>query len=112
MITVGGIELVNLTPHALAVIVEGGDVLHIPPSGQVARVAMVRRPVFNIGEIPVFRSEAGPVIGLPAKKSGTFLITSALVRLAADYRDDVFSPGELVRDTNGQPIGCRGLEAS
>lgn len=49
---------------------------------------------------------------LPAEEAGVALVVSALVRLAVPHRRDVFSPGELVRGTDGQPVGCRGLEGS
>lgn len=42
----------------------------------------------------------------------TVYVVSALVRLALPYRRDLASPGPLVRDADGQPVGCRGLEVT
>lgn len=38
-----------------------------------------------------------------------YIITSMVVRTANPRRIDLLSPGELIRDDNGQPIGCRGF---
>lgn len=104
-------NIINLTPHAITVLGQNGEViLAIAPSGQVARVSQTREIVGSINGIPVYRSKYGAVTGLPESVDGVALIVSALVRLASPGRADVYSPGELVRDASGQPIGCRGLE--
>lgn len=107
-------NIVNLTPHAIAVYSADGAtlLLSVQPSGNVARVTVSRAETARIGEIPVFASVVGAVTGLPEKADNTVYIVSALVRLAVTTRLDVFSPGELIRDANGQPIGCRGLDGN
>lgn len=50
------------------------------------------------------------MVGLPEPEAGTVLIASAMVADAV-RRPDVMSPGELVRNEAGQPIGCKGLTA-
>lgn len=108
----------NLTPHAVKVIL-GETAITFPPTGTVARVAAVRRNVGGldlvrngIPEIPVCVVEYGEVQGLPDEMPGVFLIVSALVRQALPSRRDLLSPGELVRDENGQPVGCTGFDAN
>lgn len=101
----------NITPHAIRVLGASGETLaELPPSGQVARVSMTREIAGEVAGLPVYRSTYGPVIGLPAEEAGVALVVSALVRLALPGRRDLFSPGELVRGVDGQPVGCRGLE--
>ena len=104
-------DIKNLTPHQIAVLGANGETLAVlPPSGQVARVSMTRELSGEVCGLPVFRSVAGAVVGLPAEQDGVALVVSALVRLALPGRRDLYSPGELVRGNDGQPVGCRGLE--
>ena len=115
-------RLINLTPHAVTIFgTDGVPVISLPPSGQVARVSVTRERVGDIGlgdglgGVPAYRSTYGEVTGLPdasptAGEDTPWLLVSALVRLALPGRRDLVSPGELVRDGAGQPIGCLGLE--
>ena len=97
-------SFINLTPHQINPV--GGEA--IPPSGVVARCATTTQEV-----APGFFSTAfGAVENLPAPQPGVLLIVSALVRGAVPDRADVVSPGELVRDENGQPIGCKGFSVN
>jgi hypothetical protein len=123
------IRLHNLTPHAINVFAADGTTLLVivPPSGEIARVSFSRVktgvvPIEGDAEallredplagIPVFVNNYGAVSGLPAPQFGTIYVVSAMVRQAVPTRRDVLSPGELIRDAAGQPIGCRGLEAN
>jgi len=101
---------VNLTPHALNVHTTEG-VITIAPSGSVARVATVETPGLPVGGIPTVFTSYGEVTGLPAPTEGTIYIVSGMVASAAP-RGDVMSPGPLVRDEGGRPVGCRGLRRS
>lgn len=114
-------KLVNLTPHALSIHrfpaneeeLEG--VVILPPSGSVARLQ--NSPPEQVGSvfpsileaIPVFRMRTGDPEGLPDPQEGVFLVVSTMVRVACPDRDDLLSPGPLVRDEEGRPVGCEGL---
>ena len=100
-------KFVNLTPHTINVIV-GDDVIDFPPSGLIARCDVVRHDGFSIADIPVNPTSFGDVVGLPDCADNTFYIVSGLVHGVAN-RHDVLAPGDLVRDNNGNPIGCKGL---
>jgi hypothetical protein len=102
-------KFINCTHHVLNIIANDGEVITVPPSGQVARVSTVRKQVMSIGNIPVFSVEFGKVENLPEPEPETVFVVSALVAQRVPEREDVFSPGELVRDESGQPIGCKGL---
>ncbi len=103
----------NLTPHAVRILgADGTEITTIAPSGVVARVAVSRQSIAPVDGIPVSVCAYGAVENLPAEEVGTILVVSGMVRAAATGRRDVFSPGELVRDAAGQPVGCRGLEAN
>lgn len=103
-------KLINLTPHAISVrAADGAEIAVIPPSGQVARVAVETTPAGMAGDIPLYTQGAGEPVGLPAPLPDTILLVSALVRLALPGRADLASPGDLIRGADGQPVGCRGL---
>ena len=104
-------KLINLTPHSLSLVGEGGTLV-VSPSGQLARLAVSREalPSLDIGGVilPVCRPTLGEVTGLPLPEEGTICVVSALVAEAA-RRADVMSPGELMRDAAGVIVGASGL---
>lgn len=108
-------NVINLTPHQVRSVAESCDVI-IPASGQVARVATRARPagyarVTGTDQfVPLAYTEFGQVTGLPAQQEGTIYVVSQLVAQAAPERDDLWVPGDLIRDQHGQVVGCRRLE--
>jgi len=103
-------SIVNLTPHELNIHDADGGVITVTPSGTVARVSTTTVPAGDVEGIPTYSVEYGEVKGLPEPGDDT-LVVSGLVA-AACPRDDVFSPGELIRDEQGRPVGCQGLKRS
>jgi len=107
-------EIINLTPHEVVIL--AGDkktvLSTVSPSGQIARCSVTSQVAGEIAGIPVYRNKLGAVVGLPEPAAAMLYLVSTLVREAASHRDDVLSPGELVRGANGQPIGCVGLVAN
>ena len=109
--------LVNLTPHILNVQAADGSWIELPPSGQVARVAVKRLRSVNVyhGDtaVTVYESSFGAVEGLPEDVGHNHYVVSRMVldalRKAGASTYAMYAPGELVRDEKGQPIGCLGL---
>ena len=103
--------IINLTPHTLNINADGSVRVDLPPSGEVARVATSRVQIGEVAGLPLFETRFGEVTGLPPAREGVLLVVSGLVAAHPAVRDraDVFSPGELLRGQDGQPIGCRGL---
>lgn len=102
-------QLVNLTPHTLNLHnEEGEEVLALPPSGDVARVETSRRKVGEIQGVPQYEVREEGIENLPHPEEGVIYVTSGQVRSATD-RNDVASPGKLIRDDDGKPVGARGL---
>lgn len=115
-------KFINLTQHTVDIYKEivdadgkptGETVLaqSITPSGTVARCeekAMYCWTHAPTG-IDAYRVEYGNVSGLPDAERGVWLIVSAMVRGALPDRPDLCSPGKLLRDGNGKPVGCIGL---
>jgi hypothetical protein len=103
-------NFVNLTPHTISICNASGEVvMALPASGSVARVASssVSRESglgFDFNSVSY-----GEVSGLPDATDGIMLVVSAMVRSALPERKDLASPGELVRNAEGQPVGCKGL---
>lgn len=128
-------KVVNLTPHQINFILPyhieiGKDefgtpeyvteerVYSIEPSGTVARCRVERQNIdsFILEDVddwditvPITKTKFGEVEGLPVPEEGTIYIVSNLVAQAVPHREDVFFPDDVVRDENGNIIGCRAL---
>ena len=100
-------KFVNLTPHAIHLIDANNNMTTFPPDGTVARVSTSSMPAYNFNGIDVVRQVTGPVVALPKCALGVIWIVSAMVRMARPDRHDLVSPGDLVRDDQGNIIGCR-----
>lgn len=103
-------NIINLTPHLLDVHLADGGVLSIESTGN-ARCPDNRKKLGDIEGIEISTVSHGAVEGLPEPVEGTIYVVSMVVAQKAP-REDVFSPGELIRDEKGRPVGCRGLTAS
>lgn len=111
------IHIVNLTPHALNIYNEDGALVEcVAPSGTVARVEVKRerQPDLVRGhglmELPVYTTTHGEVEGLPGDSDlGKIYVVSGMTRAACPGRVDVYQPGELLRNDDGQVVGCIGL---
>lgn len=103
-------NFVNLTPHIIKVVDGVGNVvIEIPSSGSIARVTVNNQLVETVNGIEIYRAVFGAVVGIPEPAMDTIYIVSMVVRQGVPARSDVASPGELVRDANGNPVGARGL---
>jgi len=107
-------KLVNLTPHKINILLGAGISLEIPPEGNPARLSVrsEERDPIEDGRltIPVSTHEVTGIEGLPEPADDTVYIVPLVVAQYAK-REDVMSPARLMRDENGQPIGCMGLLA-
>jgi len=101
-------KFVNVTPHILNI--HGQGVTVVEPSGVVARVSMTSEVVETINGISISKTTIG-ALDIPEPHEGVIYIASLIMasRAASLGRTDVVSPGSLVRDDAGQPIGCKGL---
>lgn len=102
--------LVNLTPHSINV--NGNSIPSDKDSYTIPRVDMNRTQVNSIHGIPIYNNVIGEVKDLPVENDGVFYIVSALVRLACPHRKDLLSPGNLIRDNDGNIIGCDGFDSN
>ncbi len=120
-------NVVNLTPHAINIYRDGLSgpelAITIEPSGEVARCTVEREETAQVsfvngqdtrissGEpgVVFYATKYGKVTGLADPDGETVYIVSLLVKQACPDRQDLTSPGELLRNEAGQPIGCYGL---
>ena len=104
-------KIQNLTPHAVTI---GG--VTIAPSGTVARVGTVRTRVDDVvtdsGTFAAYAVSTGALTDLPDYDGRTIFIVSVMVRTHPDVvgRQDLTSPGLLIRDAAGNIVGADGLD--
>lgn len=102
-------KFVNLTQHNLTIVLENGDDLVLPASGEVARVTFSTQQVGEVAGIPIFKTIYEPeVTGLPEPEDGTIFVVSSLAAQTVK-RPDVLAPTKLIRDDNGQVIAAGGF---
>lgn len=104
-------RFINLTPHTINIVdCAGNPIANIAPSGSVARVSATRQQVGEFDGIPTFVTAYGESTGIPAPTADTvYIVSSLVVQAIAGDRPDVWAPGDLVRNAEGQVIGCVGL---
>jgi len=103
-------KIVNCTPHRLNILDDHeNEVMVVEPSGQIARVNMGSEICGEVFGFTLSKVTIGDIEGLPPYEDDTIIITSSMVE-AQTSRQDVYSPGALVRDESGKPIGCQGLK--
>lgn len=103
-------NIINLTPHDIHICDADGIVTRtITRSGSQARCAVSTVVAGSADGIPLVCAEFGDVSGLPETQPNTLYLVSLFVRQASPNRTDIASPGEMVRNTEGQIIGCKNL---
>lgn len=102
--------IINKTPHPVHIVDDAGCVVHtFPVSGEPIRLAATTQHAGQIDGVPVSQTVFGKPEGLPEQSSGTYYIVSQLVKSALPSRTDLLVPAEVVRDSNGNILGCRSL---
>jgi len=107
--------MLNLTPHSITVRSPDGTTHVFPPSGTIARVAMLEDQigVCAVTRAPVITRTSGAPFGLPAY--GTPCIVSAMVLAACPGRSGVFAPdtgATAIRDDRGMVVAVTRLVAA
>ena len=105
-------KLKNFTPHNVVIVMNETTKIVIPSDG-IARVTETKTVAPSIDVdgviIETFVSSFGEVENLPPQEDGIMVIVSAMAADAAKDRNDLLVPGELVRDNDGNIIGCKSL---
>ncbi|WP_405316974.1 hypothetical protein [Faecalibacillus faecis] len=100
-------EIINLTPHDVTVILDGNVTKTIKSSGTIARCSQTSKELGPLGDIPLVATIFGDVVGLPDPQDDVWYIVSRIVMNALPLRRDLLVPNDLVRDNDGNIIGCR-----
>ena len=102
----------NYTPHVLNIRLDDGSWIKIPPAGGlIPRVEYPEESSYNVGGVIIHRYKAeGEVINHVLmmdrlSSDGGVAITSMAVAQTLCH-PSVLSPGELIRDDEGKPIGA------
>lgn len=105
--------MLNRTEHSVKIFntigIETPDMVLEQYKGEPIRVSCESRKVDTVEGIDIYENIYGEVTGLPEFKEGVYYVVSAMVRQALPNRKDLLSPGQLIRNEAGQPIGCLGL---
>lgn len=102
-------EIKNLTPHAITICNNAGEVIRVFQSEGLVRLKASTVNAGQIDGVPVSNTIFGEPEGLPEYTDGKFYIVSQIVKSALPKRLDLLVPAEIVRDLNGQIIGCKSL---
>lgn len=113
-------NFVNLTPHMINVI--DNISVWIGPSGRSLRVSQEMSPARVVDGVTFYKATYGAlemidnetkqvVGGLPPQSADTvFIVSGQCLEALKGIRSDFASPGELIRDEAGKPVGCKGLK--
>lgn len=100
-------KIINLTPHDVDFYKDGQIVKTFKSQG-CWRLTEVLNRIGHICDIPITTSEY--IKGeAPEYKEGTYYIVSNVIQFAFPDRKDLLIPLELVRDSEGNIIGCKSL---
>lgn len=103
-------NIINMTPHAVHIVDAEGTIITTFPKGEaMIRLAVKTVSAGTIAGVSVTKTEFGQPEGLPFFVEGTYYIVSQLVKSALADRTDLLVPAEVVRDTNGNILGCKSL---
>ena len=103
------ITIINLTPHPVNLLDVDANVVITFHTEGLARCSQNDIIIGKLNkDIILTKTSYGEVIGLPEQSPRTFYIVSRLVLNAcAGKRHDLLVPNQLIRDSEGQIVGCR-----
>ncbi len=103
-------QIINCTPHPITIFGANNEVLLQLQKGEnVPRLEQSNKTVRHIAGIPITETVFGKTTDMPEQKEGVFLIVSRLVLSANPDRSDLLVPNDMVRDSDGNIIGCKSL---
>lgn len=103
------IKIINMTPHPIVILDEKNELKRTFQTEGLIRLKSEVKRVEEIEGVPISSTLFGEPEGLPDYEVGTFFIVSQLIKSALPGRKDLLVPAEVVRDENGNIIGCRSL---
>jgi len=110
-------KIKNYTPHPIIIKDDQDRDINIPAEPNPIRISQKTTFVRNIESIPIYNKEFMGDINLPQLEEDTIYIVSSLVYdfIKKNFPDKLkyfVIPGDPIRDSNGNIIGCKGLNIS
>lgn len=103
-------KIINCTPHPINIIGDNNEVIASFPKGDIIpRLTQKTVQVGGINGIPLTSTNFSETQNMPRKLDGVVYIVSRLVLEDNRDRNDLLVPNEIVRDDDGNIIGCRSL---
>jgi hypothetical protein len=103
-------NIINMTPHPVTILDADNNVIHVFPKGNtMIRLSVSTVEAGSVGNVKLTKTVFGEPVGLPDFREGIFYIVSQLVKNACSDRTDLLVPAEVVRDANGNILGCKSL---
>lgn len=104
-------KIINKVPHPVYILdSEDRIITTFPKSNGMIRLEEVSKPVGTLDGIPICSTTWGDTQDVPEVVPGVYYIVSQLVKNALPDRPDFLVPKDVVRDENGNIIGCRALD--
>lgn len=103
-------NIFNYTPHRIDILNSNGEVIRtFPATGLIRLKASTVSAGYAIDGISITTTQFGEPEGLPEPMEGIYYIVSQLVKSALPHRKDLLVPADVVRDANGNILGCKSL---
>ena len=104
-------EIKNLTPHAITLIIDENTKVTFPTQGEPIRLEQEQTPSESVGSFPCVTNK---VVGsnLPPEEEGIFLLVSSMVLAAFPERGDLIAPdtgSTATRNERGHIVGLASL---
>jgi hypothetical protein len=104
-------KIINASPHAIHILGPGNTIVRVfPKSNGMIRVKEYITDAEPIDNVPITNTKWGECDEVPAFVEGTYYIVSQLVKTALPHRKDMLVPKNIVRDGNGNIMGCMSLD--
>lgn len=104
-------KIINKTPHPVYILDKHKKVIRVfPKSSGMIRVEESTKFVRTINDVPITCTTWGDTNDVPAPVEGTYYIVSQLVKNALPHRTDLLVPKQVIRDKQGNIIGCQSLD--
>lgn len=101
--------IINKTPHPVIILDDNMDVIARFESTEPIRLKAETQLMGQLYGIPITKTDFGIAENMPELERGTYYIVSQIVKSAYHNRKDLLTPNEVVRDADGNIIGCKSL---
>lgn len=101
-------EFVNLTGHSVALLTNEDPIIY-EPSGTIIRLRerVIAVDTSNAVKVKTVEYETDGKDSWPQPRPNVLYIVSYMIARAADWREDLVFPFDLVRKPGGVIVGCR-----